>query len=891
MFRFFVVSRTVFFLFMTLSFRGMCRGQAAAHLDAPGGLAVCVGVHDEEEILGLVAEGRWLAHVLVRDVAAGHQLRSRLDAYAGLVSVGVLPDDGSLPFAKDSVNAVIVDRSRVDPVLVPDTTLSEILAPGGQFIRKTAGGWKGEEQPQNPAYDDWRYYGANVQNTNANQDTAVAPSGSMRWFSQAQVAGDARSIDGVLMTASKFGLNKDSGGFDFGEGMRGRDMFSGVPLWTVPSNRSGFNNGTRLSSHWRIATPAGFVHLPPGWDQYAQLVDPKTGEILVTYDQGLKGFLKGNRVQGFENRNRQFGTTGVTMAGVMFFFEQEGVLYQLYGRELVALELRSGKRLWSVESDNPMYRGVITTDGSALVVAEVEGVGASGRGRWGEFSPNALVAYELKKDPGTVRWRSDRIATEKVTELIALPNNQILAFNHDNQWAKDRRYGFLTFDSQTGDLLVENIQEVPKRYYSYAPIVTGGSFWTWGSYAKLQKFDYTRSEPAVKHIGLGGNQRCTRPTGSANYILTGFTSYVKLNGDWTQNSIARGSCGEPAFPMYGSVLFITDITCSCYNGLRGVFPLVPTPEVQVIPNAERTNVNGLLTGGAGQDADLPDTVLTKEWPGLSFLSYFDYSEAPQVNVGDITVTVDIQRHRIQASGGATWSWRAGARVWEAPVVMDNRLLVASMDGTLTCLDAGTGEVEWKFLAAPRQEFLVVNGQLESRWPVYNSLVHEGKVYVVAGRHNEVDGGLWAWCLDAEDGSVLKQVRLYSKPDTLKNSQAYTRQEMGDLRRQNDRISWRGTPEVLRHAGLASSGLYVPPKAETFTVAVRVARWHKSGSRPSTSGYFFAKKHEEGRGTTRDVERPFRSPFVIKFDEWDGTTVDPYQVRFDGLAHRKQQGKR
>ena len=60
------------------------------------------------------------------------------------------------------------------------------------------------------------------------------------------------------------------------------------------------------------------------------------------------------------------------------------------------------------------------------------------------------------------------------------------------------------------------------------------------------------------------------------------------------------------------------------------------------------------------------------------------------------------------------------------------------------------------------EVVVVNGQVESRWPIYNTVLKDGKLYFSAGRHVELDGGIQAWALNAESGAV-EQKFTYFQP--------------------------------------------------------------------------------------------------------------------------------
>ena len=89
-----------------------------------------------------------------------------------------------------------------------------------------------------------------------------------------------------------------------------------------------------------------------------------------------------------------------------------------------------------------------------------------------------------------------------------------------------------------------------------------------------------------------------------------------------------------------------------------------------------------------------------------------------------------------------------------PATVHNDLVyVHTTMGTVTCLKLASGKVRWSFLAAPNRDVVMVNGQLESRWPVPNTIIHDGMLHVSAGRHSELDGGLWFWALDPQSGDI------------------------------------------------------------------------------------------------------------------------------------------
>ena len=89
------------------------------------------------------------------------------------------------------------------------------------------------------------------------------------------------------------------------------------------------------------------------------------------------------------------------------------------------------------------------------------------------------------------------------------------------------------------------------------------------------------------------------------------------------------------------------------------------------------------------------------------------------------------------------------------------------DGRVTCLRATDGQLVWRFRAAPIEQRIMVDGRLESAWPVHGSvLVQTNVVRFAAGWHTGLDGGVTTYELELQSGKVLKAS--ISSDDTLKS---------------------------------------------------------------------------------------------------------------------------
>ncbi|MFP6670735.1 MAG: PQQ-binding-like beta-propeller repeat protein, partial [Pirellulaceae bacterium] len=105
-----------------------------------------------------------------------------------------------------------------------------------------------------------------------------------------------------------------------------------------------------------------------------------------------------------------------------------------------------------------------------------------------------------------------------------------------------------------------------------------------------------------------------------------------------------------------------------------------------------------------------------------------------------------------ANGKEQWAFVTGGPVRFAPQVVGNRLYVASDDGFVYCLKSTSGDLIWKFRAAPSARQLVGNGRMISRWPLRTGiLVQDNTVYTTAGMWPAE--GVFVYALDAQTGDV------------------------------------------------------------------------------------------------------------------------------------------
>jgi len=105
------------------------------------------------------------------------------------------------------------------------------------------------------------------------------------------------------------------------------------------------------------------------------------------------------------------------------------------------------------------------------------------------------------------------------------------------------------------------------------------------------------------------------------------------------------------------------------------------------------------------------------------------------------------------SGRELWSFFTEGPVRFAPCVAAGRVFVASDDGCLYCLNRSRGKLIWRFRGGPRDERLLGNEQMISRWPARSGVLVDGQTaYFTAGMWGP--DGVYVYALRADDGSVI-----------------------------------------------------------------------------------------------------------------------------------------
>ena len=116
-------------------------------------------------------------------------------------------------------------------------------------------------------------------------------------------------------------------------------------------------------------------------------------------------------------------------------------------------------------------------------------------------------------------------------------------------------------------------------------------------------------------------------------------------------------------------------------------------------------------------------------------------------------SADCKVYALDAVTGKTrWIFFTDGPVRFAPVVWQDRLFVASDDGHLYCLTATDGQLLWKLRGGPKDDVLLGNDRMISRWPVRGgAVVVDNVLYFGAGIWPTE--GIFIYAIDPASGKV------------------------------------------------------------------------------------------------------------------------------------------
>lgn len=776
--------------------------QVLAATDKGHGLVVVAGTTDGALESAIAAAGK--GDLIVSGVAIGNEAaakaRARIDkdGQAGYASVTSQPSLSALPYNGNLANVVVADLDKPGAPLLDEVL--RVVHPYGSALVCQKGAWKAIVKPLPAEMDDWTHYDYGAAGNPQSHDKLVGNVRGLQWWVSShamqattiRLAG-GRRLQGVERSGAQVGRDKS---------YQARDAFNGLPLWRLDSQKDLMDYYPRQE---RLIAANGDIVVglfkAPG---FASVLDARTGEQRLELKEGLMVDESRKIVRGRLTPASPVTGTQTELHHLLI----GGRIIQAQGGEIVSLDATTGKRQWYYKIPADAQIAYLAADEGVCVVSTTP-VDRRFRMTYGNLlcTLDAIVGIDLAT--GKQLWSSD--AAKGFRTFGILIEKGVVYVADSNPKPKGEQGEFSAQDQEYGDLLAVNAKdgktlwkrdlrgvEPQDRFWHNKLRVQSG--FVMPMFDKVVRgFDaqtgadgpiYYRMPRRSAGTGLGF---CTVVRGTANGQVGGkFASFVDFaTGEWDLTSMARGVCDEGQYPAYGMIHTGTD-WCGCTSLLRGMVGLqcYQDTTAQPIPAAERLE-QGVATPLTPDPANAwpmqfadpkrssssssplrlgstPTVLATIKLPvperrGMIGTDWADSNlrcgaiTAPVVAGGLlVTAVTDAQSvHAFDAvSGAPRWVHRAAARIDSAPTLARGLVVFGTRDGAITALRASDGALVWRNFVATNRRQIVVDGQVESVFPVHGSvLVRDGKVYAAVGRHNQMDGGVRIVRLDLATGAL------------------------------------------------------------------------------------------------------------------------------------------
>jgi outer membrane protein assembly factor BamB len=727
------------------------------------GLLVLLDCADGRAAVRARLDGKYVVQACVADAATLRGLRAEIrqvGAY-GPVSA-ILRSDQSLPYADDMVNVVVAERfgalrasglgiREVLRVLAPygaallrgvtRQECAENLAQTGVATVRISeeDGWVRIDKPYPSDMDEWRHRAHDASWTYASGDRRAGPLESIRWIGgEKSIPGRMPSPHMVSADGRAFFLSSDRGRKGFVEA---RDAFNGMLLWDTPTQegvRAFVADGARL-------------HV---LKQRVEAWDAASGRKLFAFD-----------------------TDRLTWP-VMLLEPSEGVLVLgcTRGGWLGAFEARTGRELWEAQGLVGSWNAPNTAIGAGRVyyLARKPAEGEEPEGA------QVVRVLDLKTGRLLAEW-SPPFAPDDVAPFCLsqyLDGKLTLTSRGKDQTQKARTVYVVS--ASDGKPLWNTTAAATDVSALGGLLHLDGLFWRLvrGQQPRghnPQTGEVMRTLPdKLKHV------LCGPMVAMGKYVVAGRNSLTDVtNGTVWRYTVTRLSC-RTSCRIANGLIYYPRHTCACTHGMNG--NLAISGVSQLPEEVEPLDAPSRLEKGSaypepgdvspdtlpdGQGSDWPtyranalrgavsSTHIPAELRELWTVRVGNSTSAPVIAEGRVLIAAP-EEHAVVCldaqSGARLWTFVAGGRVDSPPTLHEGLVLFGSRDGWVFALRATDGALVWKRRLAPGDRQIVVQEQLESLWPVFGSvLVHDGVLYAAAGRHVDIDGGLWVAALEPTTG--------------------------------------------------------------------------------------------------------------------------------------------
>ncbi|MFO7902262.1 MAG: PQQ-binding-like beta-propeller repeat protein [Pirellulaceae bacterium] len=781
-----------------------------------GGFAVQVGCDQGELAAALQANDSLVVQALDTNATNIERIRARIASLGrdGQVSARLF-DGQRLPYADNLVNVIITEN--LGEVAMAE--VMRVLCPGGRAYIKRQGGWTKKVKPWPAEIDEWPQCMHGPGNNAVADDLVVGPPRHFQWINEPRFARShdhLASVSAVVSSGGRLFYIVDTGSIAFVAAkpkwrLVCRDAFNGVKLWerglsSWEYHLRDFRSGPADLAR-RLVAIEDRVYVTLGYGEPVTALDAATGETVrtyadteetqeIVYDDGTLLLVLGRRDRSWR---AQKAKRIVSQQDYHPPFER--YTPPTHQKRIMAITAESGETQW--KNAQPHTQGImpstLASSGERVFFQNADAVicldGRSGELDW--RAPRSIHRRRLAWSTPTlvahdgVVFSADRRAVDTEGEILWMPSGGY----HEYLRGEEAEGELIAFDAETGDRL----WSCPAYEGFNAPVdvmIADGLLWTgrfaWGNDPGITEGrdprtgEVVRERPADQEfLPRIGHARCHRAKATSKYLVLGRrgVEFVNLEtGDMVANFWVRGGCQYGFTPANG-LLYVPPHACACNvkDMLKsGFMALAPgagkesSTQSEPSPALTRGPAYGMVaTDGGSDQSDAWPTYrhdpersgataspvspnLTTDWE-----TKLDGQLTSPVIAKGVLLVAATDKHQVHAldadTGQKLWSYQAAARIDSPPTIDQGGVLFGSADGRVYCLRLEDGALVWTFHAAPKDRQIMVDGQLESAWPVSGSLlVVDGTAYFAVGRNSYLDGGMFLCKLDAKTGKKLDQ---------------------------------------------------------------------------------------------------------------------------------------
>jgi outer membrane protein assembly factor BamB len=867
-----------------------------------GGLVVHLGCGGGEDTAALRLSDAFIVHGLDTNAENIRKARAAIRKAGCYGPVAVETWSGSgLPYIDNCVNVLVVAAGTE----APQAECMRVLRPGGVLLTGTGGTWTSTVKPQPKDTDEWTHALYDSGGNAVSKDRVAGPPRRLQWHGGPKWTRHHESM-------SSFQSMVTAGGRIFyliDEGPQvslflpsnwqlvARDAYNGKILWKKPfknwvTQLMNYKSGPTQSTR-RLVAVGDRVFVTPGLAEGVHVLDAATGKTLrilkktttteeILARKGVLYLITSDKANMYPEKTR-FGKND----------------WRGQKKWVRAVDPVSGKHLWDVETPvAPLSfamtdKGVFFHDGKNLRCLDPAG----GKERW----RTAVLLDDAIPTSNTPTL----VAYKDVVLFIGGKDQGDYRGAHGHYVSKNLRT-FTALSAKTGKILWTNKTpntgfECPKDILVLDDLVWIGDIFQGGNTGAFTGRDIhtgdVKREFKPPWDIYWFHQRCYRSKATERFIMPSRTGieFISPTKGWTSfNHWTRGACIAGIMPANG-LIYQPPHPCGCYmesltHGFNALAPVGGHAKASKAPRLNKGPAYGSpMTDVAKGDSDWPTyrhDATRSGWSPATVPAELKQTwttrlgrnlTAPTIAGGKL-FTADKDTHTVHAldaeSGKPVWDFVAGGRVDSPPTIRRGRVLFGCRDGFVYCLDAGRGELVWRYRAAPALKSLVASEQIESLWPVHGSVLVLGdRLYCVAGRNMFLDGGMRFVCLDISTGKLVCETVLGDVDPTTKKDLQF---------KMKDRSLPVTLPDIL-----SSDGKSIFMKSQKFTLDGRrptVETSRKASDQTGPDAHLFApagfldstgfhrvcmlygKVFTGGAGSNHAAQRATPSGKILVFDD-------------------------